>query len=483
MVWSAVAVLIGLYLVVAALSFHQRVLDPTEYMYGESIVLDETHRLAEGQPLYAPPTSLPLTVTAYPPVYYLVVGLLQQLSGHTDYSLGRIVSVAATFGSTVLIVWSVHRITARSAAALLAGGLFVTHNLTVLLWAPTHRVDMLALCFSLSGLALATGGRTTLAAFPLVLALLTKQTYVAAPACVLVALWPQRRAIARFGAVFGGSLLLAVGVGDWLTDNQLVWHTVVANANPFNLDYFVAMLSQFAQFNALPLVAAAAVFGLPARPAERPWRAYFVLSGLVALATVGKIGASSNYWLELTAATSVLIGLLAAHLSEPSPTPAAYASAGLGALVLASLLTCIPAYQATMNQTAAVALNGSAADTADRLQAAAFVAKEPGPVLTDDPDLALQAGKPVEFELIYTLLALQGVWDEAPVLNPIRARQFGLVVLQEPLDGPPMPLLTAHLTEKVRMALRETYAPAGQIGGYRLYRPTPAPSATDAATS
>ena len=231
------------------------------------------------------------------------------------------------------------------------------------------------------------------------------------------------------------------------------------------------MLSQFAQFNALPLVAAAALFGLPARQAERQWRAYFVFSGLIALATVGKIGASSNYWLELTAATSVLIGVLAARVAEPSAPPAAFASAGLAGLVLASLLTCIPAYQATMNQTAAVALSGPPADAADRLHAAAFVANEPGPVLTDDPDLALQAGKRVEFELIYTLLALQGVWDETPVINPIRARQFGLVVLQESLDAPPRPLLSAHLTDKVRTALRDAYVPVSQMGGYWLYRP------------
>jgi hypothetical protein len=274
--------------------------------------------------------------------------------------------------------------------------------------------------------------------------------------------------------VFIGSLLLALGMGQWLTGGQLLWHTVIANANPFDLDYFVAMLSQFAQFNALPVVVAAALFGLPVRPAERQWRAYFLLSGLVALATVGKIGASSNYWLELTAATSVLIGVLAARISEPSAIPAAFASAGLAGLVLAALLMCLPAYQATMNQTVAAAVSGPPVELADRLEAAALVANEPGPLLTDDPDLALQAGKRVEFELIYTLLALQGVWDETPILNAIHARQFGLVVLQEPLDAPPRPLLTVRLTESVRGALRDAYLPAGQIAGYWLYRPAPA---------
>ena len=123
-----------LYLVVVGFSYSQRIIDPTEYLYGESIVLDETHRLAAGQPLYGPTTRLPLTVTAYPPVYYLLVGVLQQLSGDTSYSVGRIVSAAATLASILLIGWSVHRITAQWAAGLLAAGLFVTQNLTVLLW-------------------------------------------------------------------------------------------------------------------------------------------------------------------------------------------------------------------------------------------------------------------------------------------------------------------------------------------------------------
>ncbi|MBV9597288.1 MAG: hypothetical protein JOZ87_10515 [Chloroflexi bacterium] len=471
LVWAATAGMIAMYLVVVGITFYARVFDPTEYVYGESIVLDETHRLGAGQPLYAPPTGLPLTVTAYPPVYYLLVGSLQQLSGNTGYSVGRIVSVAAVVASAFLIAWSVHHIATHWAAGLLAAGLFVTQNLTVLLWGPTHRVDMLALCLTLFGLALATGCRTTLAAVPLALAVLTKQSYLAAPACVLFALWPRRGPIVRFSGVFVGTLLLSVGAGTWLTGDELLWHTVVANANPLDYGYFTTMLSSFAQFNALPLVAGAALFGLPARPAERLWRAYFVLSGLAALATVGKIGASSNYWLELTAATSVLIGLLAFRLCAASSARGAFTSAGLAGVVLASLLTCLPAYQATLNESVAMAVTGRSADDAGRFDAAPLVAGEPGPVLTDDPGLAILAGKRVEFELIFTLLAIQGIWDESPILNAIRAREFGLVIVQEPLDAPSRPLTSERFTETVRAALREAYAPAGQLGGYWLYRP------------
>ena len=120
----------------------------------------------------------------------------------------------------------------------------------------------------------------------------------------------------------------------------------------------------------------------------------------------------------------------------------------------------------------AMDLTGPSADSARRFEAAAFVANESGPVLTDDPDLALLANKRVEFEPIFTLLALQGIWDEAPILNVIQARQFGLVVLQEPLDAPPGPPMSERFTENVRTALQGAYTPAGQIAGYWLYRPT-----------
>src|SRR5205807_96858 len=118
---------------------------------------------------------------------------------------------------------------------------------------------------------------------------------------------------------FIGTLCACVGVGVWLTHGELLWHTVVANANPQDLTYFSAMAGSFLQFNALPMVVAGAAFGLCAGRSERLWRTYFVLSGLETLLTAGKLGASSNYWLELTVATSALIGVLAVRITEVRP--------------------------------------------------------------------------------------------------------------------------------------------------------------------
>jgi hypothetical protein len=471
LLWTAIVGLMLIYLAAAGLDTVERIRNPAEFLYGEAIVLDETRRIALGQPLYPAPTALPLTVTAYTPLYYLLVGAFQRLSGDLGYSAGRIVSVAAVLASAGVLAWSVRRIAGRWSGGLLAAGLFLTQNLTVVLWAPVNRVDPLALGFTLLGLALATSGRTTLAALPLALAVLTKQTYLAAPLCVVLTLWPRRRAIFGFGALFVVSLALSLGAGVWLTDGWLLWHTVVANANPLDFQYFAAMLGAFVQFNAVPLLAAAALFGLSSRAPERLWRVYFVVSGLEALATVGKLGASSNYWLELTAATAVLIGILAVRLAGSADARALFTSTGLAGLVLAALLMDVPAYQATVSHALDLHFGGVAAGSAAQVEVAPLVAAEPGAVLTDDPGLALLAGKRVEFEfVIFTILAAQGAWDERPILDAIAARQFGLVVLEESLDEPPRPLIAARYTARVRTALQAAYIPAGQQAGYWFYR-------------
>ncbi|MBV9353912.1 MAG: hypothetical protein JO023_00150, partial [Chloroflexi bacterium] len=72
--WGAVGGLLSAYLAVFAINAILRVPVPWELSYGESIVLQEVRHVASGETLYQAPTSLPLTVTAYTPLYYLLVG-------------------------------------------------------------------------------------------------------------------------------------------------------------------------------------------------------------------------------------------------------------------------------------------------------------------------------------------------------------------------------------------------------------------------
>ena len=155
------------YLVLFALSTWGRLVRPLEeFTYGESWLLDGARRVARGEGLYAAADHVPLMHIAYTPLYYVVVGVAPATwSATTATRVGRVVSLVAA-------AWRHHGAGRRAARAstgrwwvgLLAAGLFLTQNMTALLWAPLHRVDALALGLTLVGLALATAGASSLAA-------------------------------------------------------------------------------------------------------------------------------------------------------------------------------------------------------------------------------------------------------------------------------------------------------------------------------
>jgi hypothetical protein len=390
------------------------------------------------------------------------------------------VSLAATLAAMLLLAWSVRRLSGRWRLGALAGGLFLTQNLTVLLWAPLHRVDPLALAFALGGLALASAGRPYAAVVPLLLAFLTKQTYLVAPIVVCLALWPDRGRMLRFAALFAGAAGLTVVVAQVLTCGWFLWHVGLANSNVLDFLTFARLVGTFLQFNGLPVLAAAALFSLPERPGERLWRLYF-LGCLATLPSIAKIGASSNYWLELSAATAVLLSLVAQRLAERPATAVASP-----VLVAGALLIAMPAYQAVAVEAAVstrdvlqpparqyLSLVGDGGPQVIRIDTSLLprVAREPGDVLTDNPGLAVAAGKRIAYEFqIFQLLEAEGLWSEEPILDAIAARQFGLVVLMHPLEGS---LEGTRWTPAIRKALREAYVPAGQQAGFYLYRPGP----------
>jgi hypothetical protein len=481
--WALVGGLICMYLLVVALGAAGRLARPAdEFTYGESWLLDGARRVARGEGLYAPADQLPLMHIAYTPLYYVVVGGLQRVVGDSGYTVGRAVSLAATLGGAAALAWSLKCLTARWSVGLLAVGVFLTQNLTAGLWAPLHRADSLALGLTLVGLALATGGRVSLAGVAFLLALLTKQTFVMAPIAVAIAVWPCRAKLVHLGLIVVGGGALAVGIAQWLTGGWFLWHTVTANGNQPDLLTFAAMMGNFLQYNGLPVVAALVSLTLPAGPGERLWRIYF-LGCLATLPSLVKLGASSNYWLELSAATAVVLALASNRL-------AVWPSARVVAptIVAGSLFIAIPAYQAGAFESAAnlqdlvqspspgyLSLVGDGDYRAAPLRVQAgfvdWVAHQPGDLLTDNSGLAVAAGKRIEFEFqIFQLLNAEGYWSDQPILDAVAARRFSLVALMQPLDGP---VGSPRWTPQLRAALRTAYVPDGLRAGFWLYRPRP----------
>jgi hypothetical protein len=478
-IWALVAGLIGIYLVLFVLSAAGRLARPfDEFTYGESWLLDGGRQVARGEGLYASPDRLPLMQIAYTPLYYLAVGGLERVVGDHGYAVGRALSLVATLVGSFALVCSVRCLTGRWRFGWLAGGLLLTQNLTLLLWGTLERVDALALGLTLVGLALYTMRYTSAAAVLFVLAFFTKQTFVVAPIAAALALWPCRKSLLRFSGIVAGGVLGGLLLVTWLSDGWFWWHIALANANPLDLMTFSILLGSFLQFNGGPVLAALVSMVLPSAPGERVWRLYFVL-GLLTLPSVAKLGASSNYWVELTAATSALLALASWRLAAWPMTRLVAPTVVCGALLIA-----VPAYQATAMEvafTAAemlhpggaayVSMVGDTGTTPMRVNAdfVDTVAREPGDLLTDNSGLAVAAGKRIEFEFqIFQLLGVEGQWSEQPILDAVAARRFSLIVLMHPVDGPTE---NTRWSADLRSALLEAYEPAGSQAGFWLYRP------------
>jgi hypothetical protein len=480
--WTLVAGLLGLYSVAFVWSAVGRLSRPLEeFIYGEAWVLDGARRVAQGEMLYPPADRLPLAQTAYTPIYYVLVGELQRVFGDVGYTTGRVVSLGATLVGAAVLAWSLRRLTGHWPTGLLAAGLLLTQNVTVVLWAPLHRVDALALALTLAGLALVTAGRPYAAVLPFLLAVMTKQTFLVAPVATCLALWPDRGRMLRFGAAFGIALGASIVVAQRLTDGWFAWHTVLANSNMPDFETFATLMGSFLQFNGVAVLGAAIVLTLPERLGERVWRVYFV-GCLVTLPSLAKIGASSNYWLELSAATAALLALGARRLADSHPARLVAPMVIAGALLIA-----VPAYQAVAFEAATtthdllrpqspayLSLVSDSGYQPYRVPASFLprLANEPGDILTDNPGLAVAARKRIAFEFqIFQLLEAEGRWSDGPIVEAVANRQFALVVLMHPLDGP---LQGTRWTPAIRDALRAAYVPAGQQAGFWVYRPGPA---------
>jgi hypothetical protein len=276
----------------------------------EGALLAQSAWFASGRRIYRPLTDYPYIVGTYPPVYLWLSSAFSDDS-ETFYR-GRVLSALACAGIAMLMVLIVGWRTRNVVLGAFAAALFLV-SYPAFRWVPYFRVDMLAIFLSMAGLALATllwrswpVLVSTIVLFTL--ALFTKQTEVAAPAAVCVALIVRER---KRGLIYTGALAAAVLaaflVAVALTSGQFVEHTIYYNMNEFVWGDVRAWARHAWTFYRWLIVAAATALALEAWLASRRpgavremtgnpllWFAVFSLMNFIA---VGKAGSAENYLL------------------------------------------------------------------------------------------------------------------------------------------------------------------------------------------
>lgn len=457
--------------------------EPQQLDYGEPIVYGQAARISNGAPLYQPLDRPPLTVAAYTPLYYKLASELQARVG-PGFGPGRALSYAAGLATTAAVAWLAARYARSFWSGAFAAAIFVGLGFPgVVPWFALYRVDMVAEVLSLGAIVVLARGSSlnhVLVAGVLAgLAVLTKQTYLAAAIAGTLWLWgiQPRRALA-FGAT---TLLIAGGVcvAEELATGAFVANAIAANVNPINLDEFAALVVQFSQTLGPALAIAALYVAL-----ARPWRSaptrlllLYWLASVLPLVGLVKFGAIYNYWIEFAASTAVLAALGISTTPGWRNNRARLIWRALVWLFTIDVVVFAPATVAAW----ASELSGGASLTgqeptngADFHALVELVRGMPDPVLGDPLDVVVLGGHPVELEpVIFAVLETQAQWNPEPLIRRICAGQISMLVLGAPIDS------VAGLTwngqpwwpPRVMRALQERMRPYGQRAGRFLYVP------------
>jgi hypothetical protein len=273
-----------------------------------------------------------------------------------------------------------------------------------------------------SALGLAAAGALFVAA------IYTRQSYaLTAPLAAFVWLLresPRRRAWA-LAAWTAGLTTAAFLLLEGLTRGGFFFNIVTLNINAFNWREVASYAAAYWQHAGILLVGSAAfvLLGLVYRPSVW-WLGVPYLLGAVADAlTVGKAGSSVNYMFELCAALSFVAG---AMIALPGSRWLAKT-----ALILFLALQAQRLFTWTNPEYSSWDMERITHEGPQVSKLFTLVQEARGPVLADEfMGLAPLARKPLFFQPFeLNQMAARGVWDETPLLDMIKHKEFPLILI------------------------------------------------------
>lgn len=483
-IFILVVMVIVFHLVLYGMVAYVSLTTPYQFDYGEGYHWYISQLASEGKTVYHDISEEPYITSVYTPVYYFASGGLIALFGSSIY-MGRILSIIATVASAFLIFWIVRRVTGKWAGGAVAAGLYFASPI-VIGWTTFFRVDMLALFFSLAGIALALkflGTRKVLWAIPLfVLAVYTKQTYLAAPIAIILYLFLKDRKLSYwFTGLFAGLCGIIMGIGAALTNGQFFYHSLIytgAQAFSINWTRFSYHVTLIFKYGVVVYFLAVYYFlGKLFRRETDLLGIYFLVATLIMLFLIGKNGSWVNYGLESYAVACILTGIVfemgIAKVKVLKDAMANFArSAVLGILLLTLLIPfnwAVPRLPAEESEYPIV------------MQ---YIRETDGPIICEDASLLVSAGKDVIWEpsvFVQGGLAERGsepTWNQAQFVSDIETGRFLLIILEYDIlefYNPDRNFLCdpshERLTPEMAGAIRDNYRLKDATGRFWVYEP------------
>ena len=404
----------------------------------EGVVLAGQQDVLEGRSLYDRDrwSRPPYSINLYGPVYYWLGAAMALVIG-TEASLipGRLLTVLSLLFA-LAATWRLQRqLLGLDRAAALLGVLLPVGLLPVVVFGAQYRVDTFAIACGLWGLvAGASGGRTVyLAPVFFVAAVYTKPTAIVAALALVLWLLVSRRwrevVIVSVGCLLLGGVVL--GVLSVMTDGAFVRSVFGFNALPFALGGLIRAAQYGFSGGLLALGAGVAASMLvDRRPAVRLAALYLLLALAFALATVGRVGANFNYFIEPGLMVGPILAVAWQRALRVDDRRVMRTAAAIGlALISSSLLWTGPR---ALHEWRGRNLRQATEDAV-----AARVAPD-DTILTMEIVTALRIGAQpyLNDPAIFACLANVGLWDESRLLVDLANGRVLWVFADEDLMAP-----------------------------------------------
>lgn len=467
-----------------------------EIDYGEGIVLWQAANVTDWTKAFHPVENYPHIVFHYPPLFHLVSRFVNLFTGNLLVA-GRLTSILSMVGTclvgallTASVLPASRNRFARFIGSLAAGTLVFTTPIWY--WASLMRVDALAIFLSVCGVALFVAARRRralgfLAFVCFVAAVYAKQTSLAGPAaCLLLAFIEKPRYALQllvFSVSLGLVILLALHTA---TDGLFLRHIITYNQNPYHLTGLLEKLKRHAAPIVVPLFFATVFpFALLCRRMRHAHRrletirlvltrsdfercvvivgSYFLFAAVLAAATISKVGAYDNYFLEMDVAMCLLSGLFLGWLLRRDSFRPRRPYLVLELVVIVLFLIHTGGNWQTLRWTTSLYRNPPIDYSA---QVVNYLRELPDPIYSEDMVVLMQAGKEVPAEpAIITALAMDGKWDESGFVERIQRGEFRAIVIRNSLQN------DQRFSRAVVDAIHERYYRTDNIGFFQIYLP------------
>ena len=249
---------------------------------------------------------------AYMPIYFLVVGNLMKVFG-TSPIVGKMVSVLAALGIALLIYLISAKLTGRRLLSIIPGVLFLLYPAIGNYSAEQVKIDILGLFLAVLGLYLVVN-RHYLWAVPFaVLAFFTKQFFIAVPiATALYLLWKDRQILVKYVGLYVVLIGIGFGIGQLVTGGTFFTHTVLYMFAPQfgSIVWGRNMMGTLMGLGYLTPVLALAIYGVGKSRSFGFFGLYLVVSLLIMVVTIGKVGSGLNYTFNALIASCCLANLV-----------------------------------------------------------------------------------------------------------------------------------------------------------------------------